>query len=255
MLPRIEVLKVIGAPYRELLTDYYWVQTLQAVTRANTPEEYRDLYDYGELVSELDPKFRPIYLFVGGALPVHLGDGNWENTAESTKILEKGHARFPDQVLLAILLAYNLSEHHKETQRAATVLLEVSKVPGAPRWLPLLATRMLAEAKDFDAGLALAQSLARSDDPETRATFQRRVKELELERLLTEVDSASAAYLSRTGRAPETVAALVEAGDLPSLPVDPLGGQIVLGENRKARSTAALKRLKLLGRDAAEEVR
>lgn len=246
MLPRKEILRIFGAGHIQLLADYYWVQTLQATGRAKTPADFRDIYDYADMVTDLDPKFRAVYVFAGAAIPVPLGRGKWANTAESTKILEKGYREIPDQILLRILYAFNLSAYEHQPRRAAEIVAETARMPRAPRYLGALATRLYAEAGDFDVGLSLAESLYReASDPETKETFERRLKELKLERELVRVDQAAADYLAREGHRPEDIAALLTAGDLKTPPVDPFGGEFVFDENGEAHSTAQAKRLRI----------
>lgn len=254
LLPRLEVVRAVGAPIHHLVTDYFWIQTIQAVGKANTRHEYRDIYDYADLVTELDPKFRQVYLFAGAAIPFHARGGKWFNTEESTRLLEKGLRHFPDYVYLRIILAYNLSTFHRQYERAAKIIEEASRLPDAPEYLAGLATRLHAQAGNFDAGMEFARSLAESsDEPETRELFERRVKELELERELSRVDAAVQAYKQREGRLPPGLQALVEAGDLPRVPEDPLGGVIQLDAEGRGISTAQQKRLTDFARMSMEE--
>jgi tetratricopeptide (TPR) repeat protein len=253
LLPRLEVLRAVGAPIHHLVTDYFWIQTIQAVGKASNRFEYRDIYDYAEMVTELDPKFRQVYVFAGVSIPFRDRSG-WHNTEESTRLLEKGLRHFPDFVYLRIILAYNLSTYHREYERAARILEEASRLPDAPDYLPGLVTRLHAQAGNFDAGLELARSLAEtSPEPETREHFERRVRELELERELKHVDAAVEAYRQREGKLPSGIEALVLSGDLPRVPEDPLGGRIELDAEGRGRSTAQEKRLTDFARTNMED--
>lgn len=244
LLPRIEVIRVIGAPIHHLVTDYFWIQTIQAVGKASNRHEYRDIYDYADLTTELDPQFRQVYVFAGVTIPYRTRSGKWFNVEESTRLLEKGLKYFPEQVYLRIMLAYNLSAFHHEYERAAVLLEEASRFPDAPEYLSGLATRLHAQAGNFDAAVELARSLAEaSPEPETQAVFELRVKELELERELARVDAAAQSYQQREGRLPESIEALVVSGDLSQVPVDPLDGDIRLGAGGRSFSTAQEKRL------------
>ncbi len=246
MLPRKELLGFLGAGHRELIADYFWVQTLQAVTRAQTAEEYRDIYDYAILVAGLDPHFRPIYVFAGAALPLEFPRGVYANTQESTELLQLGRLRFPDYAYVSILYAYNLAEFHREYVKAAEVLSSTAEMPGTPRYLSALATRLYAQAGAFDTGLMLAQSLAEgATDPNTKETFERRVAELQLERELKRVDMAAQTFKDREGRWPASIVELIRVGLLDRPPEDPFGGNIYLDEDGRARSSAVEKRLDL----------
>lgn len=246
LLPRPALLESVGAGYLNLIADYFWVQTLQAVSLANTPSEYRDIYDYATLVTELDPRFEPVYMFAGATIPVQDRQGRWYNTEESTELLELGVRRFPNQLTMRILLSYNLANFRHNYRGAAENLIEASKLPRAPSYLPALATRLYAQAGDFDAGLALARSIRDStQDTTTHDLFDHRVKELELERILRGLDDLLKQYQARFGHPAGALVELVHAGMLERLPADPLGGTLEIGSDGRSRSTAESKRLEL----------
>ena len=134
----------------------------------------------------------------------------------------------------------------EDYRRAGLLLQDVAANPRAPPYVGALATRLLAQAGEIDAGLALAQTLEHSaPDEETRAAFGKRVKQIQLERVLQEIDRAIGAYKARTGKLPLTVAELLVSGDLPQFPVDPLGGRIYIARDGRARSDAESYRLEL----------
>lgn len=244
LLPRPELVRVLGKPFLHLVADYYWIQTVQAVGKAQRAAEYRDTYDWAQMVAALDPRFRPVYVFVGVPLPVKLRDGRWVNVDESIQLLRMGAERFPDHVFVRLVLAYHLAEMKHDYLGAAKALEEAARLPGAPDYAARLATRMYAQAGRFDAAEAFASTLAESaEDPETRAAFEQRLKELELERVLQAVDAAARAFREREGRVPRDVGELVAARLLPRIPEDPLGGDIRLGPDGLAQSTAQQRRL------------
>lgn len=244
LLPRKELLLVLGAGYKHIIADYYWILTAHATGGARSAEEYLDVYHYADLVTDIDPAFRYVYPFSAAAIPYNHGRETWVNTRESRLIVEKGLRVFPKDIYLRILLAYNRSYFEKDYKGAAQLLQETSTLPGAPAYLPQLATRLYAQAGEVDMGLAFAESLAAgAADPETRETFEKRILELKLERELQAVDRAAAAFRARTGRAPENIQELVSAGDLPAAPVDPFGGEIFLAYDGRSYSTSQSRRL------------
>lgn len=244
LLPRKEVVSVLGAPFLHLITDYFWIQTIQAVGKANDRHEYRDIYDYAEMVTELDPRLRQVYVFAAVAIPFATREGEWLNTAESTKLLEKGLREFPDHLFLRILLAYNYSTFEKDYLKAARTLEEASRLPDAPAYLGPLAARFYGQAGKFDTGLALTQALAHeAEDPELREEFLRREQELLLERELQRIDDASARFHQLHGRYPSTIAELVNVGLLERMPSDPMGGVIMIDAEGRSRSSSQKKRL------------
>jgi hypothetical protein len=246
LLPRASLLRVAGRAFLPLIADYYWLQAIQATGKAHTEAEYRDISDYAQLITDLDPDFAYVYQFAGLILPFNHGRETWTNTQESTSILEKGVAHFPNWVFLRTLLAYNYSVFQKEYIRAAHLLEETSRLPGAPAYLPLLATRLYAQAGAFEAASAFAdQFAANADDPETRSAFEHRTKEIALERILQTTDRAVASFRQRNGRLPKDLKELVASGELSSLPEDPLEGEIYVDADGRTYSTSQSHRLEV----------
>jgi hypothetical protein len=246
LLPRASLLRIAGRAFLPLVADYYWLAAIQATGRATTEAEYRDIADYAQLITDLDPDFAYVYQFGGVMVPFNRGRETWVNTRESTALLEKGVARFPGSVFLQTLLAYNYSVFQKEYVRAAHLLEETARLPGAPRYLSLLATRLYAQGGAFEAASAFADQVAEnSEDPETRAAFEHRAKEIALERILQTLDRAVATFRERNGRLPQGLNELVSTGELNGIPPDPLGGDIQLGADGRTYSTSEKHRLEV----------
>ncbi|MDY7228456.1 tetratricopeptide repeat protein [Hyalangium rubrum] len=251
LLPRIEMLRVVGAGQRSLVTDYYWLQAIQAAGRGSEsttdPTRYLDLFYYSDLVTDLDPKFEKVYMYAGNTIPTNLGRETWVNTTEARKILEKGVKNFPENSALRLFLAYNLSYFHGEHAAAAEHLRIAATLPNVNKYVPEIATRLLAYNRRFDAALALVESFRDSEtDPEMRQMFEERVNEIHREKVLIQVDDAIAAFQKREGRLPQTLSELVSKGDLPSIPQDPMGGVIIIGPDGRSSSTSSPVRLEPL---------
>jgi hypothetical protein len=250
LVPRQELLRLVGRGYLELVADYFWLQAIQATGRAFAAEEYRDVYPYADLATDLDPKFGLVYVFAGGALPTNTGREVWVNTEESTRLLRKGLKMFPDDLKMHMLLAYNLSAFHKQYQEAAQVLERASKLRGAPSYLPALATRLYAQSGSVDAGLALARSLADSaEDEETREIFKQRVFDLEIEGELRRVDNAIGRFRQTFGVAPPDISTLLWWGFLDRPPHDPKGGGFLIGTDERSYSETQQRRLEVFTPD------
>ncbi len=246
-LPRLEFLKVLGAGHRSLVADYYWLLTIQQVGRARTKEQYRDVFFYADMATSLDPRFHLVYPFSAVGVTHNLGREQWVNTDESTRLVRKGLDVFPRDQHLRFLLAFNQMYYHRQYHEAADMLTELSREPGAPSFLSALATRLYAQAGRFDTGLAMASALRDSaQDEESRAFFERRMVEIQLERVLQDVDRAAREFAARQGRTAARVEDLLASGDLEAMPVDPLEGTIFLDESGRAQSTSMRKRLRLI---------
>lgn len=246
LLPRASLLRVAGRAFLPVMADYYWLAAIQAAGNANTEGQYRDIADYAQLITDIDPDFAYVYQFGGMMAPYNLGRETWVNTKESTAILEKGLARFPNKVALRTLLAYNYSVYEKAYVKAARLLEETVRLPDAPPYVSLLATRLYAQGGAFDAASAFAdQFAATAADAETRERFEHRKREIALERILQSLDQAVASFRARTGRLPNDLRELVSTGLVPSIPADPMEGELYLGTDGRTYSTAQEHRLEV----------
>ncbi|WP_208729836.1 tetratricopeptide repeat protein, partial [Corallococcus exercitus] len=247
LLPRPGLLQTVFKSQQGLVTDYFWIMMMNRIGAAYRPDQYRDVYDYADLITDLDPKFRQAYLYGGITIPVHLGREKYANTEESTRLLRKGLTHLPDNEQLAFQLAYNLMFFDQKYKEAADIIQGLSKRPDAPAWYSALATRLYAQSGDFDSSLSLSMALRDgAQDEETRDFYARRVEEIHQERLLRTLDAAIQRYKAREGHLPDDLTALVSAGDLPALPEDPLGGKLYLGEDGRAYSDAVRFRMELI---------
>jgi hypothetical protein len=259
LLPRLELLRVIGAGQQSLVADYYWLQAIQAAGRGGGSLEatrYLDLFYYADLVTDLDPKFHKVYMFAGNTIPTNLGRETWVNTKEARKILEKGVKNFPEDSSLRLYLAYNLSYFFGEHAAAAEHLRIAATLPTVDKFVPEIASRMLAFNRRFDAALALAESFRDNEtDPEMRKVFEERVKEIQREQVLVQIDDALAAFKQKEGRLPSALSELVTKGYLRAIPSDPMGGVIYIGEDGRSASTSSTLRLEPIDyRKQAEEM-
>jgi hypothetical protein len=247
VLPRQELVHLLAAPWQQFAADFYWLMEINQLGRAGNAQEYRDVCTYAELATDLDPRHYGAYHFGAVGCVYNLGHEQWMNVEPSNQLLQKGIRHFPRDVRLRFLLGYNLGILKHDAKAAAPIFEALSKEPGAPPHLAPLATRLYAESGQFDASTAMARALRDSaQDEEMRAFYDLRLKEIAAEQLLQSVDAAIGRYTARTGGAPPDLQALVAAGDLPALPEDPLGGEIVLGATGRARSTASTFRLRAI---------
>ncbi len=245
-LPRKEVLHVLGASHQNLLADYYWLMTIQQTGKAVTREEHRDIASYAQLTTDLDPAFYSPYLFAAIGCPLNLGRETWVHADESSALLRKGLLRFPDDLALRFQLAYNLTFLHRDFKAAADLYGALATHPRTPPHLAQLATRLYAQTGNFDLAVEVARSMRdAAQDDQTRAIYEKRLLEIELEQILQKLDVLVRDFHTREGRWP-SLKELVSTGALPSIPVDPLGGEIYLDEKGRPHSSAQRFRLQLI---------
>jgi len=242
-----QLLRIVWAGYRAAAADFYWVRTVEQIGVASTADEYRDVGVWANIATDLDPKFRIVYQFAGVAMPINIGRNIWVNGDESTAILKKGLVEFPDNFNLQYLLAHNLIFYSHDYATAGELLRKMSTRPGAPRFLGPLATRVMAQGGEIDAAIDFARSgLESAESDDTKETFKHRIKQLETERVLQEVDRAVAAFREKENRLPTGIAELLTQGSLQNIPSDPSGGQLYLDRIGRARGTSEARRLEII---------
>jgi len=240
--PSASFLKVLARSHLQLVADLFWLKLINVSGSAKTSLESREMYVYGNLITDIDPQFKIVYWFAGLNLP-YFEDRQWQNADLASELYEKGYKLFPEDLKISMYYAQNEALYRHNRAKGAELLKHVATLPGAPVYAAPLAMRLMAEQSDFDSALAFATELYRTArTPADRELFERRIKEIVLEQRLQTVDDAVARYKARIGAAPQSLNDLVGAGDLPQIPEDPLGGRIVLGHDGRAHSTVMEKR-------------
>lgn len=248
VLPRPGFLIALFNAQKHLVADYYWIQTTHQIGAAMTAVQMRDVYDYAELATTLDPNFLTVYWFAGVALPIQTGRDQYANVAESTAILQKGARVAPKNYKIKFQLAQNYIHLHKDYVRGAELLKELSTFPEAPDWLLALATRLYAQAGSIDVALQMAVGLANNaEDEQSREFYAHRVKEIQQEMVLRAIDDRLKRYESDQGKKPAELREVEAAGYLAGIPGDPLGGEYYIDQKSgRAMSTASKHRFELI---------
>jgi hypothetical protein len=252
LLPRKEFLHALGAAVQPMVADLYWLEAIQQMGYAHDAQSYGATYYYVDLATDLAPLFYEPYPFGAVSVTYNLGHEHWVNTDESTHLLHKGLQHHPKDSRLRFMLAYNLMYYEHRFREAGDIVKELSRRPHAPKYLAALATRLYAQSGAFDSALTFAQALRDSArDEASRKFFEKRIREIHLEKVLQEVDAASAAFRKRTGRLAHDVDELIQSGLLRERPQDPLGGEIRLDSAGRGESTSVKHRLQVYGAESS----
>lgn len=224
-LPRGEYLKPVLLGYHHLGADLLWLQMIQMLgKRQNSADEYAWLYHVLDVITTLDPQYAHAY-YVGGVVLTDLA----ERVDLSNRLLEKGHATNPHEWSLPFLLGYNHYFVLGDATTGAEYIGRASQIPGAPGFLPGLATRMYAESGNPDVALQfLAELWKRNPDMAVREKLEIRAKEVMIERDVRLLESAVQQYRSRHGYFPDILQDLVKDGVLSQIPPEPFSGSYEL---------------------------
>lgn len=228
--------------FRNLLSDVVWLEAVQTAGNKRVEDtDYALLARQLNLVVDLDPRFTVPYLLGGLVLsesPNHVKD--------ALDLLARGRPVHPDDWRFPFYIGYTRYFSLGETVEAGRSMREAAGLPGSPPYLPLLAARMLSEARDPQAALDLLASVAGQEtDPARRSALERRMREVAVERDIQFLERAVEMYRGRNGFFPEDLHDLVDAGLIGSVPVEPNGGRYLLDRGGKVRSSKVTNRLRV----------
>lgn len=238
-LPRPNVAKQLASGFDAVIADLYWIGAVHYLGESRYERyHYAQLIDYIDIITTLAPDLHEAYWFGGIAAPYNTGT-EWVNVDGAVRTLEKGLERFPDDWKMRMALAYDYAAYQKRFKDSGDQLRIAAATPGAPRYLASLSTRMYVSAGDIEGATAIAKQLFdSSDDPSVKEAMKQRVRELHEQRDLANLSAAVKQYQARTGKLPERLSQLVDAGLVPSIPNDPGGGEYLYdratGEVRSA---------------------
>jgi tetratricopeptide (TPR) repeat protein len=224
-LPKGGHLKVAVLGYDEFAADLIWLKAVQHLG-ATRPSKggYFWAYHAVDVVTDLDPKFLPAYVAAGTILGVWAG-----LLYESIEILQKGMREHPDIWQLPFYIGYDYFYELCDPARAAPYFQAAARLPGAPSYLPSLATRMTVAGGDPDAALEFLQRLyEQTNDPRLRGALEQKMKEVIMERDIRALQEGVRQYKARHKKNPRTLADLLARGIVPRLPEEPFGGRYEL---------------------------
>jgi hypothetical protein len=240
-----EVARPFSFGLRSLVADITFLQAIQVYGERKGSNPYAEgIADDRRLARlltyavELDPQFRGAYRFTGNALIRHTSDGKAAGVFAAESILEKGIAARPDDWRIFFALGFIRTYYLNKKAEAAAHFAVAARLPGAPSYIPLLATRLAADTGDLSTAEQLAQAMAsQATEEESKKEWDERLMDLAMERHLRAIEAAVKQFAARAGHPPRTVEELVAAGDLTRLPPEPRGGRYQLDAQGAPRST------------------
>lgn len=241
-LPEGEYLRVAVLGYEQVVADFLWIQTIQAMgERKVTEEAGRWIYHALDVITTLDPKFVRVYEAGGIALTTLV-----VLPEESNRLLEKGIRHNPEVWQLPFYLGFNYYFEMRDDQKAALYIAQASRLPGAPNFLVGFAARLYVSARTPQDAIAfLAQAYEHTTDENVRKVLEQRLKEVVVERDLQLLEEAITRYRELYKRAPVTLENLVGPGLLRELPREPFGGRYLYDpQAQSVRSSEVKERMK-----------
>jgi hypothetical protein len=245
----------LALAYPALAADAYWIraiqyyggtkQRLEAESVGAPPPSlssdpsvaYPLLHPLLDLTTSLDPRFNVAYrfgaVFLAESYPK--GPGRPDLAIE---LLEKGLRERPDKWEYMEDIGFVHYWYTHDYKAASEWFARAADAPGAPWWLKSLAATTLAQGGDRQSSRQMWTAIRDSAEIDwLKQDAERRLAQL---RSLDEIDrltSIISAYERRIGQRPDGWSALIRAGVLPGVPIDPTRTPYVLdGDGRAALS-------------------
>ena len=140
-LPDGKTLHVASLGFERLVADLFWLRTIYYIgDEASYAAGYPAAGRLATLVTDIDPEFRTPYVLMNTVLTVLRPE-----TDTAIELLDKGIERLPDDWRLRFLQGFNHFFYKQDYTRAAELMRSAAE-RGGPDYLPLLASRLYAEA-------------------------------------------------------------------------------------------------------------
>jgi hypothetical protein len=213
-------------PGLELVTaDIYWLRTVQYFggERVFGSRRFELLEPLIDITVTLDPRFEIAYRYGATFLaePWPTGAGDPE---AAVRLLERGARALPQSWLMRQLLGFFVYFHLGEPKRAAEVMLEGARLPGAPTWFTTMAADFLGRAGERETARRIwRHMLEQAEDARLRRNAQSHLDYLDAEEMIEKLDELVAGYRGRFGRNPASLREMLAAGVMPFVPLDPSG--------------------------------
>jgi hypothetical protein len=228
-LPDGQALRVLSLGFDRLVADLFWLRTIYYMGDEHSAAAgYPDAARLANLVTDIDPGFRTVYIVMSGAIGALMGDPD-----AAIALLEKG-VQHVEYWKLHFLLGFNYFIERMDYARAAEQM-KLGAEKGGPPYLPLLSARLYAQAGDPETAIAFIKvRLAETEHEETRLALEKRYWDLWITRDLAAINRAIEAYRRVHGAEPVDLAALLGTSLLERELKDPRGGAYRIEEGRAA---------------------
>ncbi|WP_461834278.1 tetratricopeptide repeat protein, partial [Desulfothermus sp.] len=235
-LPYPEAALLLSGEFSGLSSDYFLVKAaLFYGSKVNeiTPKDSLWLAKDLNLSSYLDPYYFEPYWMAGIILP-------WEGrTAEAKQILKRGLKYLKNKWEIPFYLGFISFYFEHNNQEAAHYFFMAAKMPGAPAYLPFLASRLAIKGGETNIAISFLETqLKLVRDEKLRKRIEKRVIAL---RRIAYLEKAVAIYRKMYHQMPHDLKQLVKAHIISAIPTDPYGGSFYITKEGKVWTTSNLR--------------
>jgi tetratricopeptide (TPR) repeat protein len=219
-LPSGKYLKITSLGFPEVMADMIYIWSIQYYSDYEAADRFKYLeHIYANVISELDPRYVDPYLIGAMIMTVEAGENEM-----ALRLLDKGIAANPDEWILPFDAGFLCYDTLHDYPRAAVYFEKAMRIPGAPNVIPRLRAEMFNKAGDKRTSLEFWKEVqAGAQSGYVRDVSRMHVHDLTIEVDLETLRGAVAAWRERRGGNPPSLRAMVAAGLLARVPVDPEG--------------------------------
>ncbi|MBE0500142.1 MAG: hypothetical protein IBX47_01775 [Desulfuromonadales bacterium] len=233
------LLKAMVLEYDGIVSDFIFLRTLVFIggtfERAERPrvrpQEWDWIRDSLIAATDLDPWFSDPYYLANSEMVWDAG-----RVLDANLLLEKGvHYRTWDW-LPPFMAGFNYYYFLHDNAKAAPLLMESARRPGASPVIATLAARLANASDQTNNAITFLEEMYQlaSDDMSRNLLHERLTALLDIQAL----EKAVAMYRERNGVLPERLENLVTAGVLVRIPVEPYGGRYRLESDGRVVSSS-----------------
>jgi hypothetical protein len=193
--------------FEGLLADIYWLRTVQYFggQRVFAADKSFDLLEpLIDITTTLDARLEIAYRYGATFLaePWPLGAGRPEG---GVALLERGARNLPRSWLIRQNLGFFIFLFLGDARRASDVLLEASRIEGAPYWLETMAAQFLAKGGERPLARSLwRQMYAQAEEGPLKRNALFHLQYLDAQDALDALNAEAKAFAARTGRPPRS---------------------------------------------------
>ena len=209
--------------FEHLAADIYWLRTVQYFGGERvyaTVKRFDLLYPLIEITTTLDPRMEIAYrygaVFLAEPFPVGAGRPDL-----GVAVLERGVRNNPSSWRLYQELGFFHFVYRRDPERAAEVLIEASRIPGAAFWLKSLAADILAKGGERNIARRMWREMYEQSEGALKENARVHLQVFDAADAVDRLNQLVEYFRARTGRLPRDLGELVAAGLARGPLVDP----------------------------------
>ena len=191
------------------------------------------IYDFINILTDLDPWFWDAYLLADTILT-----WDFKRIDLANNLLFKAREHRTDDFQVPYHIGFNYFYFLKDNANGAGYLMEAARLPGAPSYLPALATRLSMYQNQYGPAIMFLNNIIKStQNPKLRKQFEIRLETL---MIMDSLEKKVHEFEKKFGIFPGRLSDLVDEGLIESIPDDPYGGKFVLLKNKRVYTTSKM---------------